>query len=768
VNLSHTSAVAVRVGNLGRVAAWGLLVLAVFYAVIVGGGWIGIYSVTLRITSLVLIAIALTMWLAVAVIDSTWRPRTIFWPAFGACLVVFGLSVVTSRLPRLGIDYVAYAVLLHAFFRDRMGALVVSLLVVVGGWYVISCAQDWAQWWGLVGRITTPPLRPYFEGLTYGNPSAVMTIAVLLLTASIACLGLGTAPRRVLIGGLVALVAVVILLSGSRAGWLALAIAVAITAVVWLALPANRAVVRRLTRSRAVQAGVAVAAVVGVIGVMAFGPALLARAGAGGEALRGTFYLAALRMFESSPLVGTGPGTWVALRPEYTLATETDYYIPHAHSIYAQTAAEFGVLGIAAGVVVVACLAWLIRDALSDPDSVRRRFGWAALFGSAYFGAHQLLDFYANMPAALFAFAIPLAYLDATARRPVFGGRVGWPVSWRRPLSAIFAVGGVALIVASVVWLARSEAAAVQLAKGVDFVTAGDWAGALPSFRDAAAADPDMPPYQLELGIALANAGDLEGASAALERIAEADNLPAAWLNLASVRLRAGDRDGARDALERALALGAQQANINMGAGTIWTALGEPERATDAFAQALTQAPSLAGDPFWGTTPGVAELWPTILDRAISTSGGMGAVDMTLSSGDVERARAIASTLPDPSDRDLASLVIPAWEGDVKAREALYARAAARPLDASTLMWGSRVAARAGDPDRAKAFRSWIDGPNPGSGVSGYSVRVTDEPAQQVAGSDSLYYGHFGYRHPIASDQLVASLPHLEYRDEGR
>ena len=169
MNLSHTSAVAVRAGNLGRVAAWGLLVLAVFYAVIVGGGWIGIYSVTLRITSLVLIAIALTTWLAVAVINSAWRPRTIFWPAFGACLVVFGLSVVTSRLPRLGIDYLAYAVLLtalylllqrlmaHAFFRDRMGALVVSLLVVVGGWYVISCAQDWAQWWGLVGQ--SPPLR---------------------------------------------------------------------------------------------------------------------------------------------------------------------------------------------------------------------------------------------------------------------------------------------------------------------------------------------------------------------------------------------------------------------------------------------------------------------------------------------------------------------------------------------------------------------------------------------------------------------------------
>ena len=42
----------------------------------------------------------------------------------------------------------------------------------------------------------------------------------------------------------------------------------------------------------------------------------------------------------------------------------------------------------------VACLALLVRNAMRDPDPVRRRWAWAAAFGLIYFAAHQLLDFY--------------------------------------------------------------------------------------------------------------------------------------------------------------------------------------------------------------------------------------------------------------------------------------------------------------------------------------------------------------------------------------
>ena len=67
--------------------------------------------------------------------------------------------------------------------------------------------------------------------------------------------------------------------------------------------------------------------------------------------------------------------------------------------------------------VAIAALGWLVLGGMRDPDPTRRRWGWAAFFGVVYFGTHQLLDFYANMPAILFAFAIPIAWLDATAPR---------------------------------------------------------------------------------------------------------------------------------------------------------------------------------------------------------------------------------------------------------------------------------------------------------------------------------------------------------------
>ena len=217
----------------GRLAAWLAIVVLVVYLVFIGGGFPGIYLVQLRILSLVLIATVLATWLAWAWHHPHWRPRTVIWPAFAVSLAVFAAGTALSPTPRLGLDYLAYSVLLTGlylllvrlqadpFFRLRLGALTVGLTAMLCLTYIGVVVSRWINWWSLVGAIATPPLRPWFEGLTFGNPSAVMTMALLLLAPAIAHLGLESRGSRAAAAALTVLVLIVTLLSGSRSGWLA-------------------------------------------------------------------------------------------------------------------------------------------------------------------------------------------------------------------------------------------------------------------------------------------------------------------------------------------------------------------------------------------------------------------------------------------------------------------------------------------------------------------------------------------------------------------
>ena len=414
-----------------RVLAWALIALAIIYLVFAGGGFAGIYSVRIRIISLAILAVTLVVWLVWAWRHPAWRPSTAIWPAFVVSLAVMAFATAISPTPRFGIEYVAWAILLTGgylllvrlwadpFFRPRLGALTVSAAFALCLLYIAVVVGRWIDWWGIVGSIVVPPLRPGFEGLSYGNPSAVLTVAVLLVTAAVAHLGFATVGRRIAVAILLVLAGVVIVMTGSRAGWFAVPVAIVVTAVGWLLVPEHRASIRRRMTGRAVWVGVGVVAVVGFAAFAVLLPVILVRLGSGGEEGRLTFMATAFRMFLSAPIAGFGPGGWAPRRIAFTEPGEIDYYVPHAHDVYLATAAEYGVIGLAAGAVAVACVLWLIVRAVRDPDPVRRRFGWASLFGLVYFGAHQLLDFYPNMPAALFAFALPIAFLDATAGRSV-------------------------------------------------------------------------------------------------------------------------------------------------------------------------------------------------------------------------------------------------------------------------------------------------------------------------------------------------------------
>ena len=763
--------------NLGGLLLWTATILLIFYLVFLGGGFAGIHSVVLRLASLTLIIPVFAAWAVAMIRNPAWRPSSRLMPAFLVCLAVFAVATALSRQPRLGLDYLAYSVLLTGlylllvrlladpWYQPRILGLVTLLAVLIGVWYVQACVAKWIEWWGLVGRITAPPLRPEFESLTFGNPSGVLTMSVLLTIPAVAWIGAGTRRRAVMSGLLVALALVTSLLSGSRAGWFALAVGLGLTGLAWLAVAENRATVAQLVRSRAARwvfaVGVVAAAVAG--GVAA--PGILFRSGSGGEALRGSYWDAAFRMFGESPISGTGPGTWVAHRILYTPEGSTDYYIPHAHNIFVQAIAEFGLLGVAAGVVVAIALARLILPALRHPDGRRRAMAWAAVLSIAYFAAHQLLDFYANVPPALFAFALPIAWLDATSTPRATASAAPGAAGGRPERRWQLTMGvGTALVLAAILTLLWSEQSAGRENNAVLDLNDGNAEAALPSARRAAADDPGFAPYHFTHGLAAAQTGHPQEAADAFRRAAEMDGLPESWLGLADAQVQLLDPAGARDSLIRAMRLGIQQPGVTLAAGDLYLKLGDVEQAKALVAAVIAAVPSLAGDAQLAAHLAPAVDARAIVDEVIARSSPDAAVELAVLGNRLNEARTLADGLA-PERKEMFVDIIAALTGDPAGLRQFLARAPERPFDIELLTWSSRLSDHLGHPDDAERYRTWANIDNGLAGIPGLTVHVTLGPqgASRNGGITSSFYGHYTYRRPTPWDQLPVDVLRLTY-----
>lgn len=764
-----------------RLVAWlGILVGVVYLTIGGGGATPGVTLIQFRIISLTLIAIALTVWLAVALRLPAYRPRTVLWPAFVAALAAFAISTATSWNPRLSLEYMAYAVLCAAlylllvrlladpFFRLRLGALAVILCASIGVLYIVLVLGHWISWWSVVGRITTPPLRPASESLALGNPSAVATMMLLLGAAAVAYVGTATLRRRLLDVALLALTAVVVFLTGSRGAWLGSGIGLGALGTAVVLLPETRHTVRRALAQRAVRYGGVVAVMAMVVAAVALLPALITRLTDTDALPRLSFYLAAIRIFLSAPILGSGPGTWAPRRVDFTDSSGVDLYIPHAHDIYLQTLAEFGLAGILAGAVVVACLGWLVLRALGGADPARRRYGWAALFAVTYLAGHQLVDFYANQPAVFFALALTVGYLDATseplpvhlpARARVSADRVR-PVAVRLALVALPVA-----VVSALAFSSWSESVALVQSRAVDAANSGDWSRSLQLARQAVTSDPLMPPNQYVYGLAAAATGQLTEARDAFTRVATADGFPEAWLDLAAIDLQLDHTTAARASLDQAMRLGYQQSTVAVPAAGMYAELGEPGAAAQAVADALVVAPELAGDPYWSSTPALRSAWQAGLTSAIATSGPSTGYQLALFAGNVADAERIAASLGPASSRT-AGLFIQAWLGDRAALGTLAETAVAHPLDTSTVALAQSAASHLGD--QSLAVHEAGIGLQGGSATlpAGAELHIGTrcELCQVVPGANASVYGLYTYRRPLPADLLVLDLPRLSYR----
>jgi len=743
------------------------------YAVFIGGAWFGIYYPALRLLSVAAAAAVLGAWSVLAARDPAWRPRSALLPAILACLASLAISTAFSRRPGISIEYLAYAVMLVAlylflvqlmarsFFRGRFVVLAGALFLAIVVAYFGFSAVHWATWLQTLGRLTIPPLRPEFESLTFGNPSTVLTMVALLAIPLVAGASWTTRRGLAVVVLVLAVVAAVAVVSGSRSGWLALAIAGTLAVAAGIARRDVRsafrgAVVQRSTAGRAVLAGLAV--VVVVVGI-ALGPAVLKRVTAGGEANRLAFVRIALDLFAESPAVGTGPGTWVIQRPAYTAALEPDEYIPHAHNVYAQTLAEQGVIGAVAGVVLVVFVLRLLIGAVRDPDPVRRRWGWATTIGLVYFAAHQALDFYPNFPSILFGAAIPVAWLDATSATTAATGAAPARIrAWGRAAPSVATSALIALALA-IAFLGWQELPALTANRAVDLANRGDWAAADAPAREAAAQDPRISSYLFTAGLTAAHAGDHEASAAYFELVTQTDDVPEAWLNLAAEQAELGDDAGAAASLQRALRIGYQRPAVAIAAGDLAMRIGQPGLAGQFLTHAAIVAPSILGDPWWLQTAARTEVRDSVAEGAAGFGPGV-EWEVALMTGDVARARQVAATPGlDPSTVDF----VDAWAGDEAAYQRLIDRCAADPLNISVLFWCARIEGHRGNVARANDYRYLANAQVGGTYRSGAELRVATEPmvGRSLEGNPAIFWGTYTYRRYTPWDVLVPSLVHL-------
>ncbi len=243
----------------------------------------------------------------------------------------------------------------------------------------------------------------------------------------------------------------------------------------------------------------------------------------------------AWREFEEAPAGGTGAGDY---RFRWAEDRDIDISVRNAHSLYLETLAESGLVGLLLlltplGAVGVAIALTLRAGA---PRALARDLGIVAGAGGAV-ALHLAGDWGWQMPAVILpAVALGAAAIAACARQP---GRQRAAPPWLPWTVAALALAGIVLAFGPV-------ASAERLQTARDRAAAGDLAGALAAADQAADLDPQGPQprlLQANLLADLGRPGQADRAFAAAVRRSPRDwTARADW---AAALIRRGDRASA-------------------------------------------------------------------------------------------------------------------------------------------------------------------------------------------------------------------------------
>lgn len=426
--------------------------------------------------------------------------------------------------------------------------------------------------WLLVGAPGLPPIRLPAEGTPFG--SVAVPPFVIIPAWALAGLIEPHWLRRSVRIGLIGVGVPLTILSGSRSAWLAIA-AVAIAGgvpIAWRQRRRLRAASRLTLPSALAWLGVVAVVVLGVVLVL---PRLTAVTSL---LYRFALWRDTLAAWGSDPLLGIGPG----FMPYARLAAAEDFSFPvrqpHSHNLPLGVLGDAGLVGLAAGVVLVATLL-----VVAGPWRSRTPIGRTAGLVLIGLGVGGLFDDLTFIPGFdLLAIAlIAVALLDA--------GAVRWVRP--RPLPRVAKLALLPAGLATAVLLGgmvTADAAAIAYRAGIDDAVGERWAEASAWMERSVEIDPWHPAGPAALAVTADAAGRPETARAASERATDLNPGGATgWANLSLLCEGAGAADCQAEAAHRAAATARYGSVESLNAALSLEDAGEAEAADHAYRQSL-------------------------------------------------------------------------------------------------------------------------------------------------------------------------------------